>query len=419
MVGLSCGRDRPVDSLRRLRVFALGFAAVLAAWAMTASAQTGPTYSATVHGFRVQPVGQATATINMRRGPDGVWTQANYALNAATLGRFGKAALRGLSGAAGAYALVKGVVDAAGWVINELQQQVETKGDEATPIANGTPVYCIAASVIGKTGSMRCTETVDAMVAFAMGQPFNGNAACPFNDHYYTPAPYAFSLGSACGWTSVTRYNFDSNTMQPAGGNPPRVVTDEELGQRIAQATNGAAQAVMTNPQGQPYDHQELRDAINAALANWASQNGDTYTPPVYPPVQDPNGSTGPNPAPGTDPTAPPTNINLEFPVFCEWASVVCDFINWYKEEPEMTEPEVPEEEFTPPEESWSSGLPSTGSCPAPVTLAVGIGPVSSNLEFSYEPLCGLGTYMRPVFIAGALVIAAFIVGGFRSGKHA
>ena len=103
--------------------------------------------------------------------------------------------------------------------------------------------------------------------------------------------------------------------------------------------------------------------------------------------------------------------FHMEFPVFCEWATIVCDFINWFWEDnPPPENPELPTEEPDVWEE-WDSGMPSTGSCPAPrVTEYMG-----TQITIPFDDFCyGLSTYFRPIFIALAMFAAGFILVGAR-----
>jgi len=387
-----------------MAVGVLGLALSLLGLLMTApaAAQSGPQYSASVTGYSVGYGRSAAAEINMVRGADGVWTQARYTLPAGTLGAFAKSALRRASGAYMAYEMVKAAVEGAGWVIDELGSQVREPDEPDGYITPGNYYWGWS----DPNGNMH-------------GVPFPGDPArmcavitkfyprCELYD--YTDGDYSakFWITPGGGNTIITRQF--TQQLIPKPGAPGRNISDSELGEMLGSHPDAATKA-MTDKSGRPYDHTELRNAINAALAEWAAANGDTYTAPTLPPPPAPG--TGTNPAPGTP---PPQDINVEFPEFCTWASVVCDFINWYKEEPELPEPEQPEiEEQEIEASSWTSGLPSNGSCPAPESAVVGFGQWTVALEFSYDPICGLASYLRAVFIAGALAIAAFIIAGVR-----
>ncbi len=64
------------------------------------------------------------------------------------------------------------------------------------------------------------------------------------------------------------------------------------------------------------------------------------FRPPDPNPNPNPDPNPNPNPNPNPD-SGSSTSFNL--PAFCDWASIVCDWIDWTKEEPE--EEEITEEE--------------------------------------------------------------------------
>jgi hypothetical protein len=83
----------------------------------------------------------------------------------------------------------------------------------------------------------------------------------------------------------------------------------------------------------------------------------------------------------------------------------ICD---WFKEPTLEPAPEVPTIESAPG--SYSSGLPSSGSCPAGQTVSLGFG----SHTLSYEPFCDLADLLRPFVIAISYLMGAFIVVGGR-----
>lgn len=80
--------------------------------------------------------------------------------------------------------------------------------------------------------------------------------------------------------------------------------------------------------------------------------------------------------------------------------------------------PEVPWDETPPEPVQWSSGL-GGGQCPAPHQVTVTLGGYSASPTFEYTPLCTAATYLRPVLIGAATILAAVIVAGLRQNKNA
>lgn len=117
---------------------------------------------------------------------------------------------------------------------------------------------------------------------------------------------------------------------------------------------------------------------------------------------------------PDVSPSAPP--IEFELPAFCSWATIVCDWIGWTKEGVEGEEPDLSVliSEFEPDENEYTSSI-GAGSCPAPMSLNLGI--INRTVEVSYQPFCDFLDMIRPLVIAGAWLLSAFMyVGVLRRG---
>lgn len=111
-----------------------------------------------------------------------------------------------------------------------------------------------------------------------------------------------------------------------------------------------------------------------------------------------------------------PLELDFELPSFCSWASIVCDWIGWTKEGIEGEEPDLINliSEFEPYEHEYNSSIGS-GSCPAPMSLNLGI--INRTVEVSYQPFCDFLDMIRPLVIAGAWLLSAFMyVGVLRRG---
>lgn len=94
------------------------------------------------------------------------------------------------------------------------------------------------------------------------------------------------------------------------------------------------------------------------------------------------------------------------FPTLCEW-------LNWTKE-PLVDDVDLDNliNEFEPDDDSYSIDL-GVGVCPAPVSLNIGF--FDTDIELSYEPACDLMITIRPLILASAYLLAAYIyLGVFR-----
>lgn len=115
-----------------------------------------------------------------------------------------------------------------------------------------------------------------------------------------------------------------------------------------------------------------------------------------------------------TDEQGNPTG-SFSLPEFCAWATPVCDFFKWSKQNDELPDNESPEivEHITPDLKedaiSWGS------ACPADVSIPISMQGVSSTLVFSWSPWCQLLSIIKPAIVASAYIGAAFIVLGLRT----
>lgn len=151
------------------------------------------------------------------------------------------------------------------------------------------------------------------------------------------------------------------------------------------------------------------------------------------------------------NPTNPDvTDLSLEFPAFCGWAPVVCEaaqkvisfpitLTEWwetantkadewassiaqtwtsvkeeyYSEVPENTETEleIPDIE----DQSIDSDIAFGGACPAPLSTQINFMGLNQSLEFSFDPVCQIAEFIKPVVISISAFSAALIIAGIRT----
>ncbi|EPY5470672.1 virulence factor TspB C-terminal domain-related protein, partial [Acinetobacter baumannii] len=131
----------------------------------------------------------------------------------------------------------------------------------------------------------------------------------------------------------------------------------------------------------------------------------------------------------------PPYDLKLNFPVFCDWAPTVCqaaqsaiDFPKtvadyWKKTDKWMTE-EPTDSTDTKPEIkdlqlNFDDGdrVSFDQTCPQAEPIEITIKGVSSETNFSFEPLCNFMIMIRPFVIGSAYLIGAYIVMGLSRGN--
>ncbi|PJF05137.1 virulence factor TspB C-terminal domain-related protein [Acinetobacter seifertii] len=132
-----------------------------------------------------------------------------------------------------------------------------------------------------------------------------------------------------------------------------------------------------------------------------------------------------------TQPKAPPTDIKIDFPVFCSWAPTVCqaaqsgiNFVKSYMDDSKALKQEYadnPKFDDKPLEFDKDPSTPDTtisfgGACPAPLNAPYSFMGISGSIEVPFTPFCKIAEVSKPVIIAVSAYFAALIVGGIRSG---
>lgn len=398
------GIDGARNSFRRLIAVASGFLLVL----VIANANAVIWYGVSPQGHRyVQSGGDYAITkgdfsswknesINGQstRIPPTQYHSKNLQVPWSTLGRLGKGLIQRGGTAYLGYQALKSLIDGAGWAIDELQKQVmdgESRPDEQRP--PGTEMVCY---------QLRCSTSAQGLI------PYLNSVVAPL---YVTQVlgrsgvwqSYRLNNngGVTAAWQTVSQWTPDFGT-----GHTPGPVTDQQLGELMRNSPD-VVNAVLIDPDtGAPIQTPEIVDAMNQlrrALEQAGTAAGET--------VQEGTDIVVSNNWGNETQEATPS----EWPSFCTWASVVCDFIEWWKTDETNKEPlEVPWDEAPVEEVDWESGL-SGGTCPAPFTVAV----LDGDVEFSWDGVCGFVETVRPFMIAIAMLVGAFIIAGQRSGKSA
>lgn len=163
-----------------------------------------------------------------------------------------------------------------------------------------------------------------------------------------------------------------------------------------------------------------------------------------------PKDTTGTGNPPTT--SAPPQDLTLDFPIFCDWAPSVCQaakevialpitLINWWdtattsiseswtwaKSRYESAVTSISEFfsqetntdtelEFNDPTQITDTSISFSNQCPAPITLAdFSYHGISQKWEMNFSPWCDvISTFIKPIVIAMASLSAVLIVSGVR-----
>lgn len=312
-------------------------------------------------------------------------------VSSGTLGALTKGAMKRVAGPIGWYMILRDIVNGAGWVINELTQQVQTPAQPGEPLGSSVLCYSHAQNICANTGQGLATYFNGRDVHFDGGgrtdacvYQANQTVKCQFTSPQYGTYPITLS---------VVRTPFNTGMTNANPGTPAQDVTDTQLGD-LVKARPEIINAVLVDPvTGAPIRFPELVTAMNDLRKALEAAHGTTPGQDVE---IDPNYPNNPQANEG------------DRPPFCEWASKVCDFIDWFKQDPDNgQDPDLPYEAREPEMEEYDSGW-GGGSCPAPYSVAV----LDGEFEISFAGICGFVEYLRPLAIALAWISSAFIVVG-------
>jgi hypothetical protein len=330
-----------------------------------------------------------------------------YPIPNGSLGRLGRGIIKG--GLADAALLA--ALAALGWGLDSLLQDIYKPAGDYVPSSNGVWVVLKASVITNYSGDPDAGYVANTPQEVCSLIPSGSFGSWSFRFiSNGIPECYISGVGS---YIPFFRADPNSYPNRPPHTYPtplPALVPDEDLGKLIRDNPNTWPGA-LNNPEGKPYLTPELLREQESLRQQLQDQYGLQLNPTVNP-SPNPNGSpqTNPNVVPNS-PTNPSTQTQptqLQFPLFCTWASKVCELADWLREDPD-SDPDVdtPEVDLPVSAPAFTSSI-GGGSCPSPIAVTV----LGAPIEFSYQPMCTLAGYLRYVIIACSLLGAAYIVSG-------
>ena len=230
----------------------------------------------------------------------------------------------------------------------------------------------------------------------------------------------------------VTTYIYSPKTPTGAPATTPQTdpsfgqqeITDEMmdnyLANRNAELVNGKTAVIQdststetsSNPDGSKTTTKNNPDGSKTETKTETKTNPDTgkVETTVTETVINPDGTKQPSKVTETKTETKPNPETSKLPAACEYFAVLCDWIGWTKENPDM-----PEENPLVPQEldigSLNTGtFQATAGCPADIQVPVSFGGASKSIAISYEPICALAqkwSFIAPLigFISGAMIL--------------
>lgn len=298
--------------------------------------------------------------------------------------------------------LINGVIQGAGWVISELEGQLEV-------VEPGSPAHdCDDGWALWTAGSINVYCSRDDALAAYQREAEKGYASPSWSagtwtyvrrDHqkdesgvtrdgdlYLWEGEIYYETSFGDPRTSERTPNF-FNYDSVVGEEPavePRIIGDEELGSKITSNQLSWPDLLNDPVTGRPRETQEILDAIDELRRQAvADQGGD----PAAVPGQGPSSGDGgvPSGPPDSEPFIPPSLPPDSAVPFSDVGEV----------------------------KSWSSGIGSSAACPEPFSIPLWDG---NALTISWQPLCTGADYLRPLLIGFGYLSAVYILLGMRRG---
>ena len=125
------------------------------------------------------------------------------------------------------------------------------------------------------------------------------------------------------------------------------------------------------------------------------------------------------DPVTGNQTTTGTSTGSLQFPAFCDWAAIVCDWIGWTKEQPDEPEELKPVfEEINVPYTPFSIAN-FNAQCPPDENLSLNLMGQEMSFVFPMKPFCDFFSGIKPFVIALASFWAVKLIGNasFNSGN--
>lgn len=387
-----------------------------------------PTFASSVGGWSMgNPIAQGASTIYegsknvIINGAD--YVKKGTATITPTAANVAKTLGKGVAGVAASVA-VEQLLGAVDWVLDPANNQIVYN---KPPTPNDPSIEYLYQTTLSTTFyvslNQACNDALSILnqdTRFSYSSTGITSSQCRFTQTNIITGDVNNNTGVV--YNRVKNPAFDPNAEAeserktlPLDALGQQVITNAQTGDVAAQAVTAAAAAdivaeaetdsVKARPIAQQLEASASTKPADQAIADKAAEA---------------QGTAKPNEA---NPQA--TDLSLEFPAFCGWAPTVCEFAQTaiqsiadakaeYADKPKEntdTELEIPD----PEEQTLDSDISFGGSCPAPLTSQVNFMGINETIEFSFENVCEIAEFIKPVVISVSAFSAALIVAGIRT----
>lgn len=387
---------------------------------------------AQVAGSRTRVVAEATLVVDK----DKVWRDWNKKLS-----KFG----RGTAAGVAAGAIVQGIVDGVGWVIDEGGKV--TKKDPNAPDTTSPKCYNVGNGICKSDLQAACIARFPNYYDISSGS--HPTASGAFICNYYTQTvqqnPNRTKFGLTVWYVANPNYN-------PSAPPPKNTVVSEEEKERVLKdllndpkyadlARDMIGNTYSMGPENPDPDPNVVNDLKNKQKDVLKSDNpkgdGKTRTDPKIDTgtqgqadtTPKPDTGTGTNPDTGTGTTPSPnpspnngSTTNFELPAFCNYAAKLCDWLDWTQEDKELEEAEKEEPEELDLGTIDKNRFRASGQCPAPIEINESVRSLGKTVDFDltieWTQICNVAEDTSPlVLLISTITGLLILVGGGRSSE--
>ncbi len=388
---------------------------------------------AQVAGSRTRVVAEATLVVDK----DKVWRDWNNKLS-----KFGRGTAAGLA----AGAIVQGIVDGVGWIIDEGGKV--TKKDEGSVIcADNSCDSFEYVWFLNYKSEYYSVPSLSACIKALGDENWWGKTLFK-----YTSPDKGICYGSDTDRV-LSEFNKVKNPNYSSSAPPPErtVVSEAEKEQVLKDLLNNpkyadlAAQMIGNtysvgpdNPEPDPNVVNDLKNKQKDVLkSDNPKGDGKTRTDPKIDTgtqgqadtTPKPDTGTGTNPDTGTGTTPSPnpspnngSSTTFELPAFCNYAAKLCDWLDWTQEDKELEEAEKEEPEELDLGTIDKNRFSANGQCPAPIEINESVRSLGKSVDFDltieWTQICNVAEDTSPlVLLISTITGLLILVGGGRSSE--
>lgn len=409
-----------------------------------------PTFAANVGGWSMgNPVAQGASVVY-----EGT---KNIVLNGADYIKKGTAKItppasgvaKVLARGAAGYALsvaVEELLGAVDWVLDPANNQIKYT-DPNTSNPDAFPKVWVVNTIMvtaGSTPQAACSNAYNYYMKPDDNTQYK--TANFYNGTWYCPSPQFGQNSRGAPITQVANPNYDPEAAENENKTLPldvvaqKVISNAEAGDTNSQvATTAAAADIVAEAEKDDVKARPIAQQLEASAQTKPADEAAAEK------ANEATGTSKPNTA---NPEA--TDLALEFPAFCGWAPTLCEaaqtvisfpitLTDWwntgktkaeewatsiseawtkvkeeYADKPEEntdTELDIPDLS----DESIDSDISFGGSCPDPLSSDINFMGLNKTIEFSFDPVCQIAEFIKPVVISISAFSAALIVAGIRT----